>query len=152
VWAVVTAQRPDAGEAARVRVLALAEGRPRRAFEALELADDSAVGALSGWLADPARHPPAAHLALADALGGRDGAEAAFARDILRDWIAGEARQAAVAGAGRARLASANELWEKASASFADADEYNLDARQTFVELLDAIRRHARQQSPTDRT
>ena len=42
----------------------------------------------------------------------------------------------------RARLASANELWDKAQLSLADADEYNLDMRQTLVAILDAIRKH----------
>jgi DNA polymerase-3 subunit delta' len=143
VRAVLLSQRADAEGKVLDRAVALAEGRPRRAFEALGMSEDSAIGALRGWLADPLRHPVAAHLALADGMaGGRDGVEAAFARDVLRDWIAAEARAAAVGGAGRARLASANELWEKANASFAAADEYNLDARQTLIEILDAIRRH----------
>ena len=72
--------------------------------------------------------------------------EAAFARDMVLEWLASEARSAAIAGpAGRRRLASANELWDKAHALFADADSLNLDARQTLVTILDAIRRHARQ-------
>jgi DNA polymerase-3 subunit delta' len=142
VRAVLRAQR-DAGEPALSRAVELAEGRPRRAFEAMALAHDSAVGALKTWLADPLRHPPAVHLGVADGLvAGRDGAEVAFARDLVFDWIAAEARSAATTGADRARLASANALWDKATASFADADEYNLDMRQTLVALFDAIRRH----------
>jgi DNA polymerase-3 subunit delta' len=143
VRAVLRAQRTDAGEPALARAVELAEGRPRRAFEALALAEDSAVGALKAWLADPLRHPPAVHLTVADGLvAGRDGAEVAFARDLIFDWIAAEARDAATICTDRARLASANGLWDKATASFADADEYNLDMRQTLVALFDAIRRH----------
>jgi DNA polymerase-3 subunit delta' len=71
----------------------------------------------------------------------KDGPEAAFARDIIRDFLAAEARDAAVSQH-RQRLASANALWEKATLQFADADEYNLDARQTLIGIFDAIRRH----------
>ncbi len=86
--------------------------------------------------------PVATHLALADALGGeRDSAELRFARDIIFDWLAEVARTAAIAG-DRRRLASAGELWDKARLSLADADEYNLDMRQTLVALFDAIRKH----------
>ncbi len=66
----------------------------------------------------------------------------AFGREMLLDWIAAEARNAAEAG-GKARLASASALWDKATALFADAETYNLDARQTLISLFDAIRRHA---------
>ena len=62
-------------------------------------------------------------------------------RDMLNDWIAAGATAAATSG-DRRRLASANELWDKAQLSLADADEYNLDMRQTLVALLDAIRKH----------
>jgi DNA polymerase-3 subunit delta' len=61
---------------------------------------------------------------------------------MLTDWIAAEARNAANSGA-KARLASATTLWDKATTAFADADEYNLDARQTLISLFDEIRRHA---------
>ena len=61
---------------------------------------------------------------------------------MLGDWIAAEARTAAQTGQ-KARLASATALWEKATAAFADADEYNLDARQTLISIFDEVRRHA---------
>jgi DNA polymerase-3 subunit delta' len=141
---VLAEQRPDA----RLdHAVDLAEGRPRRGFEALAMHDESALGALRGWLTDPGRHPAAAHLALADGLAGnRDSAEFAFAQDLVRNWIAAEAREAAAGGG--PRLASANELWDKADAAFADAEEYNLDARQTLVGIFDAIRRHAQRTAP----
>ena len=124
------------------RAVGFAGGRPRRGFEALLLGDDSVLGALAGYLSDPASASSAARLALADTLGAdRGSAELRFARDMLNDWIAGAAADAAISG-DRARLASANELWDKAQLSLADADEYNLDMRQTLVALLDAIRKH----------
>lgn len=123
------------------RAVSLAGGKPRRAFEAMLLGEGGALADLQAWLANPSG-PAAPRLSLADALGGdRASAELAFARDILSDWIAEAARDAATSG-DRRRLASANELWDKAQLSLADADEYNLDMRQTLVALLDAIRKH----------
>ncbi len=123
------------------RAVSLAGGRPRRGFEAMLLGEGGALADLQAWLANPAG-PAAPRIALADALGGdRASAELGFARDILNDWIAEAARSAAASG-DRQRLASANELWDKARLSLADADEYNLDMRQTLVALLDAIRKH----------
>ncbi|RYE10754.1 MAG: AAA family ATPase [Hyphomicrobiales bacterium] len=121
----------------------LAAGRPRRGFEALALGDDKALTALQGWLRAPATSNPAAYLAVADLMAaGKEGAGFAFGREMLLDWIAAEAR-AAAQSAGKPRLASATALWEKANAQFADAEEYNLDVRQTLISLFDAIRRHA---------
>ncbi len=99
---------------------------------------------LSDWLRDPGRGASARTLMIGDAIANdSQGAEMGFARDLVNGWLAAEAREAAVAGPGaRARLASANELWEKAQALFADAEELNLDARQTLVAVLDAIRAH----------
>ena len=75
----------------------------------------------------------------------RAGATVAELQDIIRDWMAAEAENAARAGASaRFRLASANALWDKASALVADADIYNLDRRQTLVSVFDLIRDHAR--------
>ena len=144
---VLAADRAELADDVAARAVGLAGGSPRRAFEALAIGDASALSGLADWLADPATPRSATHLALADALSGRDTSEARFARDMLRDWMAEEARSAAFAG-DRRRLASANELWEKAVALFADTDEYNLDARQTLVAVLDAIRRHAQTIAP----
>jgi len=121
----------------------LAAGRPRRGFEALALGDNDGLTALQGWLRAPGNGKSAAYLAVADALAAdKDGAAYAFGREMLSDWIAAEARNAAQTGQ-KARLASATTLWDKATALFADADEYNLDARQTLVSIFDEIRRHA---------
>ncbi len=138
---VLSAQRPDA---ALEHAVTLAEGCPRRGFEALALAAEGALAALRNWLRDPGRAAPAAHLSIADALVAEaGGAETSFARDLIDGWLAAEARAAALAGPdGRRRLASANELWDKAHALFADEESLNLDARQTLVAVFDAIRRH----------
>jgi DNA polymerase-3 subunit delta' len=134
-------QQHPSGPTAIDRAVSLAGGRPRRAFEALMLSDGGPLQMLQGWLADPSG-PAAIRLSLADALGGdRDSAELRFAREIISDWIADAARSAAASG-DRQRLASANELWDKAQLSLADADEYNLDMRQTLVAIFDAIRKH----------
>lgn len=142
---VLAATRPGLSAGDLDRAVSLAGGSPRRGFEALLLGDAGALTALRAWLDDPAGPPAEAHLKLAEALGAsRDGAEARFGRDLLLDWLAGEGKAAATAGpAARRRLASANELWDKALALFADTDEYNLDARQTLVSVFDMIRRHA---------
>ncbi|MNT83284.1 hypothetical protein D3C72_2231270 [compost metagenome] len=62
---------------------------------------------------------------------------------MLDDWMADEARNAAMQPHNRRRLASANELWDKAHALFAEADDINLDMKQTLVAIFDAIRKHA---------
>jgi DNA polymerase-3 subunit delta' len=134
---------PALGNAGLDRAMALAGGRPRRAFETLALAPESALGALQTWLANPGQHPAGTALKLADALGAdSQGIELAFAREMLDDWIADEARNAALPPLDRRRLASANELWDKAHTLFAEADSINLDMKQTLVAIFDAIRKH----------
>ena len=143
VRALLLEHDPGLGQAEIDRAVALAGGRPRRAFETLALEPESALGALQAWLVDPAAHPAGVALQLADALGANaQGTELGFAREMLADWMAAEARAAAVQKQGRMRLASANELWDKAHALFADADSINLDMKQTLVVIFDAIRKH----------
>jgi DNA polymerase-3 subunit delta' len=135
----------DAGLAAAEldRAIALSGGRPRRAFETLALEADSALGALQNWLADPGHHPAGVALRLAEVLGAdSQSPELSFAREMLDDWMADEARSAAMQPGARMRLASANELWDKAHSLFADADAINLDMKQTLVAIFDAIRKH----------
>ena len=89
------------------------------------------------------RHPAGVHLTLADALGADpQGAEMSFAKEMLDNWMAAEARSAASEPANRMRLASANELWDKAHALLEEADSINLDTKQTLAVIFDAIRRH----------
>jgi DNA polymerase-3 subunit delta' len=143
VRSVLREHDPALGLAELDRAIALAGGRPRRAFETLALEPDSALGALQAWLANPAQHPSSVALQLADALGAdTQSTELTFAREMLDDWMADEARSAAMQPQGRMRLASANELWDKAHALFAEADSINLDMKQTLVAIFDAIRKH----------
>ena len=149
VRAVLAEHDASLGPAELDRAVALAGGRPRRAFETLALEPESALGALQAWLIDPLRHPAAVHLQLAEALGANaQSTELSFAREMLADWMADEARNAAMQPGNRMRLASANDLWEKANALFAEADEINLDMKQTLVAIFDAIRSHVAATTP----
>ncbi|WP_052726338.1 AAA family ATPase [Devosia epidermidihirudinis] len=131
------------------RAVALAGGRPRRALETLALDEESALGVLQNWLGDPLRFPAGVAMQLADALGAdAQGTELTFAREMLDDWMAAEARNAAMQPGNRMRLASANELWDKAHALFAEADSINLDMKQTLVAIFDAIRKHVSMTAP----
>lgn len=144
VRAVLLEHDPALGQAELDRAIALAGGRPRRAFETLALEPESALGALQAWLTNPAQHPAGVGMKLADVLGAdTQGTELSFAREMLDDWIADAARNAAMQPWARMRLASANELWDKAHALFAEADDINLDMKQTLVAIFDAIRKHA---------
>lgn len=135
--------RAVVGEGATDDAIALAQGRPRRAYEALALGDSASLTALRGWLRSPGGGAAQMYLAIADSLAAdKAGAAFAFGQGMLGDWIAAEAKDAAISRQ-PARLASAEGLWEKATALFDDAAEYNLDARQTLISLMDAIRRHA---------
>lgn len=143
VRALLIEHDPSLGQAELDRAIALAGGRPRRAFETLALEPESVLGALQSWLGNPARHPAAVSMQLADALGAdTQSPELSFAREMLADWMADEARNAAMQPQARIRLASANELWDKAHALFAEADAINLDMKQTLVAIFDAIRKH----------
>lgn len=136
--AQVIGEQPGQDEA-----VALAGGRPRRAFEALAMGEDKSLSDLRGWLKAPANGASSLYLGTAEKIAAdRDSTAFAFAQDLLTNWIAEEAKSAA-GGGGRARLASAQALWDKATALFADAEIYNLDARQTLISLMDAIRGHA---------
>lgn len=140
---VVSSSLPDLDPTSLERALALAGGRPRRAFETLALGEDTAVGALISWLQDPLAVPPGAMLPLAEAIGADpQGPDISFAREILFDWMSDEARNAAIEQTSRLRLASATDLWDKANALLGEADSVNLDMKQTLVVLFDAIRKH----------
>ena len=131
------------------RALALAAGRPRRALEALSIIDNEALQNLGEWLQSPANGSVSAAIKIAETLSVQKNAmQAGFAREMLLEWIAVENRSAAQLAGGHShpaqdRLASANLLWEKANSLFDDADTFNLDARQTLLSLLDAIKSHA---------
>lgn len=143
VRAVLVEHDPSLGQAELDRAVALAGGRPRRAFETLALEADSALSALQQFLANPGAHGSAVAIRLAEVLGAdTQSAELSFAREMLDDWMADEARNAAMQPGNRIRLASATELWDKAHTLFAEADSINLDMKQTLVAIFDAIRKH----------
>lgn len=143
VTSVLGQIRPEANIEAIAHAVSLAGGRPRRGIEALAMADESALSALKIWLGAPVG-PSAAHLGIADKLTANPGgSEIAFAREIIFDWLAEEAKSAALGGrTEQRRLASVTELWDKAHAQFDDADAINLDMRQALVGILDEIRLH----------
>ncbi|WDR05810.1 AAA family ATPase [Devosia rhodophyticola] len=143
------AQRTDLAKDDLALAIELGGGRPRRGFETLTLSSDSMLGALRSWLTAPSEAQTLAHLKLSEALAGTNQrTELSFAREMIIDWIASEARTAATMSTGRMRLASANELWDKAHAHFAEADSINLDMKQTLITIFDAIRKHARSTAP----
>jgi DNA polymerase-3 subunit delta' len=144
VRSVLLDHDPSLGDDDLARAIGLAGGRPRRAFETLSLEPDSALAALQSWLTAPHAHPSAVPVKLAEVLGAdAQSTELSFAREMLDDWIADAARASATNGIDRRRLASANELWDKAHQLFADADSINLDMKQTLVAIFDAIRKHS---------
>lgn len=126
--------------------LKLAGGRPRRALEALNIADNRHLLALQDWLKAPAYAPVKTALEIGDALAGvKNQSGMGFAREMALNWIYEENHRAAHAQPlDKKRLASANQLWEKANTLFSRTDTYNLDARQTLISTFDAIRTHAR--------
>lgn len=139
---------PEPAGVALEHAVALGRGRPRRAIEALQLGDGGSLSELAAWLADPLATWSPVHTKLAETIG-RDEGQTRFARDMVLDWIATEAKQAAEAGRGDwRRLASANDLWEKATTWFSDVDALNVDARQTLVVVFDAIRAHLNEFAP----
>lgn len=152
VGQVVRASLPDLDADAFQRAIQLSGGRPRRAFETLALSENSPVGALIAWLQAPEAMLTGAMLQLSEALGAdAQGPDMSFAREILSDWLADEARNAAFDRQSRLRLASATELWDKAHALLLEADSVNLDMKQTLVVLFDAIRKHrATTSNPTE--
>jgi DNA polymerase III subunit delta' len=148
VGAVLAETIPETSQADLALAIGLAQGHPRRGFEALALGGEGPLAALRSWLTHPLGSKAAAHLAIADALGsGGFDATALFARDLIFEWCANESRNAALSG-DRPRLASANALWDKAQALFTETESLNLDLRQSFTILLDLIRSHLRATAP----
>jgi DNA polymerase III subunit delta' len=142
VRAVVADTAIDADGRALDQAVSLANGRPRKALEALVLGETGALSALAGWLDTPQMRVGAAHLPIAAELS-RGAGQGAYpiALDMISGWIAARARSAATAGtAPGAPLAMLADLWENANALASDQAVYNLDRRQTLVMVMDAIR------------
>ena len=126
------------------RVVPLAGGRPRRGFEALGMNENDILADLVSWLDAPQVTGVTMMMKTAEALANKKNiTEAGFAREMILDWIAKEARLAVRDIAEfPSRLASINKLWEKANNVFIQTDTYNLDMRQSFITLLDDIANH----------
>lgn len=137
--AVIGAAGIDAAPEAVAEALVVAEGRPRRALEALVLGETKALAALKGWLGASDRRG-VGHLAIAGELA-KGGSQSAYpaAIDMIQTWLGAKVRESA-GNAGPAPLAMLAGLWDKARALDADQSEFNLDRRQTLVMILDAIR------------
>jgi len=130
-----------------------ANGSPRRAFQALGMANVAVLKKLSDWLKNPAMSGSSTMLEICEILANKKNQlEAKFAREIILQWIATETRQAATISNGLSgeagaknlpRLASAIELWEKTNELFETSDSFNLDQRQGFIILFDQIFTHA---------
>lgn len=140
---IVQDQMPEIAADDASKAVKLAQGRPRRAFEALLLGDLATLEELQTWLGAPETANVATHLKLAEAIAKSGGAEAHIARGLINEWMLRETKRAALGGTtARNRLASATKLWDKTQALLIDADTYNLDAKQTLVSIFDALRQH----------
>lgn len=126
-----------------MNTIAMAGGRPRRALEILTMDDTQILGDLRSWLSLPPSASSGIYLRLADKIAGAGETETAMAREVIVDYLAAEAREAAEMGRdSRIRLASLTDLWDKTHDTFANADTYNLDARQALVTVFDSIHQH----------
>ncbi len=147
-------QQNATSEDALNSALTYAGGRPRRGFEALGITNNGILSDLTNWLKTPAQGDTGLMLGIAEALANKkNGMEAGFAREIILDWIANEARGLALeqgqdtqgTSSLNQRLASANQLWEKTNTLFEQTDRYNLDAKHALITLFDEITTYARQ-------
>ncbi len=119
-------------------------GRPRRAFEAINMGNIGVLKQLSDWLQNPAADNGQTMMEISEILGNKKNRlEAEFARELLLDWIANEAKSAGASNASPQTLASSIELWEKTNKLFETGDSFNLDQRQSFIVLFDHISSHA---------
>lgn len=133
----------DIGWREDMDTLSIAAGRPRRALEMINLENAHTLADLRSWLAMPVAANSSTQLMLSDKIAASSEVEKALAREIIIDYLANEATEAAQIGASaHTRLASATDLWDKAHKTFADADVYNLDPRQTLVTIFDSIHQH----------
>lgn len=123
----------------RHELLRFADGRPRRAHELAAVGQTQVLADLVAWLDAPTAAPAGQHMLIADAIGAASPTEANLSRELLLKALSDRAKVEAIeARAGRSTaLASAAQLWEKATQAFANADVYNLDMRQTYLSLFD---------------
>ena len=142
VRSVVTMQRGEPDGVSQA--IEFARGRPRRAFEYLGLNNNSVLQELTRWLNIRGAGERATAFEMSEKLARKNNDLAlAFAKEQLRDWIGAKTVGAAhMTPHERKRLASLNQLWEKANSLFADMDEYNLDRQASLMVLFDQIILH----------
>lgn len=122
-------------------ILALAKGRPRKAFEALEVADNPALRALFAWLEAPHQHGDTAMLELAAALADPKAEQAwQLGMEMIDNHIAAIAKYLSAKKAPRSLLAKALSVWEKTKELVAEQAIFNLDKKQTITIVLEQIR------------
>jgi len=113
----------------------LAKGRARRAIEVLKLNELGLLNELQDWL-NLDQKSDFSHLSLAEKITKAKNNEQEFAKDIIIDFIAEEAKKP---NDSRVKLASTLKLWEKTKIMFDEAVEYNLDKKQTLIHIFDEI-------------
>lgn len=123
------------------QILAIAKGRPRKAFEALEVADNPALSALFAWLEAPDQHSETAMLELAAALADPKAEQVwQLAMEMIDNHVAAIAKYLSAQKAPRSVLAKALAVWEKTQELVAEQAIFNLDKKQTITMVLEHIR------------
>lgn len=123
------------------QILAIAKGRPRKAFEALEVADNPALRALFAWLEAPDQHGDSAMLELAAALADPKAEQAwQLGMEMIDNHVAAIAKYLSAQKAPRSLLAKALSVWEKTQELVAEQAIFNLDKKQTITMVLEHIR------------
>ncbi|AVX04645.1 DNA-directed DNA polymerase [Maritalea myrionectae] len=123
------------------QILTIAKGRPRKAFEALEVADNPALSALFAWLEAPDQHSETAMLELAAALADPKAEQVwQLAIEMIDNHVAAIAKYLSAQEAPRALLAKALSVWEKTQELVVEQAIFNLDKKQTITMVLEHIR------------
>jgi len=121
----------------------LAKGVPRRAIQISQLEGEEILVKIQNWLNSAQQRHNSSHIELVSNILKAGSAEENFAKDILLDWIASEAKNIAIqTPINKNHLASITNLWNKSQKLFAKADIYNLDRKQVLISTFDAIKAH----------
>lgn len=123
----------------KARLVARSEGSVARAVMIMNYGGLDIIEAFETILTEgPERGRRSIH-ALADTLSARDREEAfRFLCDHVLDWIAGRARALALEGNGE-RAAAYAALAARTERALTDAGAYNLDRKQTVIDLLSSL-------------
>ncbi len=121
----------------------LAKGSARRAFAALQIVNINHLNDLQNWLNSKKLQENPIHLQIIANIIAAGKAEENFAKDIILDWIANEAKYIIKnSPMDKKQIASISKLWEKAQSEFEKAKIYNLNKEQSFILIIDAIREY----------